>query len=192
VSDLDDLASAARAPTTKTLYARRQPNRTPLVVGAVVAAALLVGGVSWLATAGSRAVVRVPDGAGGTRTVRVAAVAENADPGFSIESSIWQESLAYWKGWIVTNKSEKPLTVRNVVFNGEHVAALGEHVGHGLIQPLTNPKPLPLTIGSSQAYYQTNYYDESPQAYRKEVVFIDIETDRGTFRYRPDEGFVSR
>ena len=94
--------------------------------------------------------------------------------------------------WQITNRNEDPVTIHRVVFNGEWDAPIADPViwmpsffknsGQEIHYPHT------LTIGESCLFFHKSAH-ANEHSYWKEVIYIDLYTDRGDFRYRPFEGF---
>jgi len=93
------------------------------------------------------------------------------------------------KAWVVTNAAETPLVVKGLRFNGEFDARLGKETrALWLALDTKNKLPMKITIGEHLAfieYIHMNTGKKSPESYKKEVIFVDVITDRGTFRVRP-------
>jgi hypothetical protein len=137
----------------------------------------------------------------------------SSSPGFEVshhevDAPTGGKSLGVF--WRITNTAESPLIVNRVVFNGEHDAPLAD-TGPYLAKVADRLPPVTLTIGESGDFLQWSF-TEDPHAvaqnrafinelagkkpepvtdtgkvYRKVVIYIDIETNRGKFRYRPAE-----
>jgi hypothetical protein len=117
--------------------------------------------------------------------------AGRAEPGFSVEHEYHSGGdtygLVFWSGWVITNKTEDLLTVRRVTYNGEHQAPIGMFWPTGAVMCTDKKGPVTLTIGENQPYFEAAWGAE--QSYLNQVIFLDIDTDRGRFRYRVGEGF---
>jgi hypothetical protein len=94
-------------------------------------------------------------------------------------------------GWIVTNESTQPITINKFVYNGECQARVG-HLEGRTVWAGPNPfdkssteLPQRLTIGQQVCFFVGN---PAQVDYMKKVIFIDVYTDRGNFRYRPFKG----
>ena len=121
-----------------------------------------------------------------------APLATSADPGFSLRGQIHAQEIgdggdaphktAYWQ---ITNTREEPLTIHRILFNDEWDPAI---LNATTRRPVSGPKyPQTLTIGESRLLpWKSNVKDWD---YGKEVIYIDLYTDRGNFRYRPFGGF---
>ncbi len=100
------------------------------------------------------------------------------DPGISLRE---RRDTRDAVGWQITNTRDAPVTI-HVLFNGEWEPPIAKimYGGGGAEYWFPSEQLLPrtLTIGESYLLYG-----------RKEVVYIDLYTDRGNFRYRPLEGF---
>jgi len=75
------------------------------------------------------------------------------------------------------------------VLNGEYSAPPAARVAFSdrYVRDKSEQFPFTLTIGDSQEFFEAEFGDTS--SYLKQVLFIDIYTNRGNFRYRPDRGF---
>ena len=166
MSDLSDLAAAAASSRTPTRAARRKPAprkaaKLPQWVWIAIAA-VAVAGLGW--------VFFVP-----------------SNPGFAVDSldSIDGINGVSWRGWEIINKEAEALTVQSVNYNGDHVASLAESMGGGSLRPLKSTGPVTLPIGGVQRYFQRGFgtRDDDPALYPRQVIFIEITTNRGTFKY---------
>ena len=79
-----------------------------------------------------------------------------------------------------------------VVFNGEWDAPIADwrfmpsfYMNDSVEEPQYSET---LTIGESCLFFHKSAH-ANEQSYWKEVIYIDLYTDRGGFRYRPFEGF---
>ena len=110
--------------------------------------------------------------------------------GFSLQLRSHQDEIAGTSSaYLITNEDESPLTITRVVYNGEHEAGLAwwwEFPHPEESKPISPRKKLPvtLTIGESQYFMKYTAWFGGKFNYRKNVVFIDIFTNRGDFRYR--------
>jgi len=93
-------------------------------------------------------------------------------------------SEQFGSGWEITNENETPLIINAVGYNGEFKATCAEVNPLGWLL-ITNLKPLPVTlrIGETQAFLQQGQGLQK-YSYPRDVVFIDIYTNRGNFRFR--------
>jgi len=92
--------------------------------------------------------------------------------------------------WEITNLWEDPVTIQRVAFNGEWDAPVA---GAGIWLPtgfkgVTDDYPQTLTIGESCLIFYKSMY-ANHRSYWKQIIYIDLYTDRGDFRYRPSRGF---
>jgi hypothetical protein len=87
--------------------------------------------------------------------------------------------------WTITNTSDAPLTVTRVRYNGDWDAPRGFAYANGSVRPAQGGLPVRLTIGEACHFFQSGFDDEPN--YTKAVIYIDIETNRGTFRYQDGE-----
>lgn len=94
--------------------------------------------------------------------------------------------------WQITNTQDVPVTIHRVVFNGELDPPIAEGQQYSAVEEFYIPSrqtfPRTLTIGDTCVLYKAGSY-EGQEGYRKEIIYIDLYTDRGNFRYRPLEGF---
>ena len=96
--------------------------------------------------------------------------------------------------WQITNRNEDPVTIHRVVFNGEWDAPIADWrwmPSFYMNKPVEEPQySETLTIGESCLFFHKSAH-ANEHSYWKEVIYIDLYTDRGDFRYRPFEGFKS-
>jgi hypothetical protein len=180
-----EAVSTAQAPyvaTNPSIRSLKPSSRShaPLAIGA---AFVLIGAVVFMATRNGR-----DNTIGATTTnssgLQISPYSEVAAK-FSVARSV--------EGWKLTNANESPVTIKSVVFNGEY-SVLPAHWKGGWIFP-DNATPLPATLSLGESLVvlrwdnMTGEMDE-PLYYPKEVIFLDIYTDHGAFRYRPGNGFT--
>ena len=84
--------------------------------------------------------------------------------------------------WSLTNTDTANIEIRKVLYNGEREATIADV---GLNEDGSRKLPVQLSIGDSVVLFQYRGF----QGYHKEVIFLDIYTDRGSVRYRPSEGY---
>ena len=105
------------------------------------------------------------------------------DPGFSLREHHNPRATVCWQ---ITNTRDEPLTIHRVLFNAEWEPRIAERRGDGDDEnwfPSRQLLPRTLTIGEwCLLFWRSRDVDES---YEKEVIYIDLYTDRGNFRYRP-------
>jgi len=126
------------------------------------------------------------------------------EPGFRVSHETWHAAIPGSPGsrfWQITNMLDEPLTINRVTYNGEWEAKLADDTGGN---PSEGGLPITLAIGESCNFFEYDWFvareQTPPEAlskatgptptrdiYGKEVIYIDIETNRGTFRYRPSE-----
>jgi hypothetical protein len=119
---------------------------------------------------------------------------ESNDPQFSISRREYDsEGFRTGVGWEIMNASESALTISRVSINGEFDAPIAEAGGRVWIRDdKSKSLPVSLTIGDSVLFLQwTIAFNDAP-SYTKEAIFIDIDTNRGSFRYREGGGFERR
>jgi len=173
MDDLDELASAARqAPLTHRAANPKKSNRSTLRIAAIS-----------LACIGLLTIVCWP--------VR-GRLFGNSDPRFSIKAESVDDG--WWRWWTIVNEDSEPLTVNSVMLNGEFAAPPAVWIGsrpEPALAPPIDPehaaglRPLPRTISVGERLYLMEYRTGLDVAnYSKQVVFVDIDTDRGKFRYQ--------
>ncbi len=97
--------------------------------------------------------------------------------------------------WQITNTRDAPVTIHRVLFNAEWEPAIAEIRDAGRGREYWSPSEQwvavrRLTIGESCSVFQKGTrFANDRRNYGKEVIYIDLYTDRGNFRYRPSEGF---
>lgn len=186
MSDLEYLARASHHPPANQ-YHRPPPRRQKS------------GGGKWIAICAGGAVLLIG--------IIVVAARGLRSPGFTVDLRRNDSAV---NGWItITNQRDSALRVDRVRINGEYDCSLGREVGDSRFSVcLPNDRqslPAEATVGDSVSVVQfamvpkktppkdgLAYMTEGTHdfaGYRKDVVYIDIETNRGTFRYRPGEGF---
>jgi hypothetical protein len=177
MSDLDDLAAAAdfaprvnsRAPTP-----RKRVRLIPIVF--LLAAAIVVG----IVIVSNSTVLHSPP------------ADAIVDPGFSVVrgsgTPLGTFASAAW--WNVENTSPSPLVVSDVRLNDEYACPVCYLYPNNVAVPDADKKcPVTLTIGET-GYFSEFLHDVSASSgYAKDVIFVDISTNRGKFRYRPFKGF---
>ena len=101
------------------------------------------------------------------------------DPGISLR----EEHLSGFNVdcWQITNTRDEPLTIHRVLFNAEWEPPVLDATTWDRISP---PYPQTLTVGGTRLLPWKGNATSG-----KEVIYIDLYTDRGNFRYRPSEGF---
>jgi hypothetical protein len=117
------------------------------------------------------------------------------DPKFTISQQGYSgDGITDGAGWEVTNESQSPLTISRFNINGEFDSPIAVSFGTGsIVIDHSRSLPLTLSIGESVLFLQWTLATNSntdPQ-YSKQEIFIDIDTDRGNFRYQ-GYGFQKR
>jgi len=107
------------------------------------------------------------------------------DSGFTITHRIDDEPPISYRAWEISNQQPSPLVINKVILNGEYSCDIacqypigGGKYGRDTSQSL----PVTLTIGESQLFFESNFEDKF--SYLKDVIFVDIYTNRGNFRHR--------
>jgi hypothetical protein len=95
------------------------------------------------------------------------------------------------RGFRFTCTSEAGLTVNRVVFNGTYLAKPVRMEPYGLrMRDDETGLPARLSIGESvRVGYEWGYLN-SPRTYDKTIIFIDVDTNTGVYRFGPDGGFL--
>ena len=169
-------------------HATKRKGATPYVVGGVIVLLLVLTLVvvwqSFIRSVPSTPNDQLANNTAGSRTGGLISTPHKA--GFSIQRRAHQDHIAGTSAaYVVTNVDELPLTISRVVYNGEHEAGLAwwweiPYPGSADGKKL----PVTLTIGESQYFMKYTAWCGGKFNYRKQVVFIDIFTNRGDFRYR--------
>jgi len=86
-------------------------------------------------------------------------------------------------GWEIANTDPTPLVIYDVTLNGEYSAPLAFAPTPLSIEADRNrTMPVTLTIGESAAFLKSTLADGNPE-YWKDVVFVEVNTDRGKFKF---------
>lgn len=109
---------------------------------------------------------------------------KSVDPGFSITRRTFGGVSASWE---IENEKSGSLVINSVVINGEFTAPLGVATSNWVKLDKSRSLPISLTIGDSADFVEWDY--ETGTGYKKHVIFIDIDTNRGKFRYRDGSGW---
>ena len=111
------------------------------------------------------------------------------DPKFTLEPANHTIDEFTWRGWAITNTDTAPLVVHCIIYNGERTANLGFVHPSGAVMDTTKSGDVTLGIGQTQTYFQSLSLTVTPGTYSRDIVFIDVYTGRGDFRYEPYKGF---
>jgi hypothetical protein len=108
--------------------------------------------------------------------------AESANPGFKVErvDGDYIDGHPAWYTWAVLNVGSPHILVYQVILNGEYAARAWSLTGVG-------PPPYDLSIGASQSFVESTDGDNT--SYDKIVLFVDVYTSVGNFRYQDGAGF---
>lgn len=184
MTDLDELRRAASEARTRPINggtgSRRRPRVTIAVALSCVAAG--VAAAAWVMRGRTVQTTFTAPGTPMSFTVSPAPEART-DPGFTI-TSLYQAGASAWE---VTNERQEPLVVQKITINGEFVAPLATKQPLLWKEPKKAP-PVTLTIGERCAFLES-HPSWAVESYQKKVIFLDIDTSRGKFRYRPGSGF---
>ena len=171
------------------------------VIGLVVGVFVAVGIVATYFLVGGRL---IPDPVGKLRREGarrgIRRDPNRVDPGFRLSRGVFPADRSpmvdqvYWR---ITNERNDPLVVKGVTYNGEYEARLrGDlildprddgRVGGTFRMSPTPGLPVRLTVGESCEVLQCWCWQQ--KGYVKEIIYIDVHTNRGSFRYRPGRGF---
>jgi len=104
---------------------------------------------------------------------------------FSLEEIVHEQDNGFFRraAWQVTNQDQQQLTINRVVINGEHTLPGATAYGEAIFRDQNLTMPVSLSVGQSQLFFEANDPDDS-LSYRKNVIFVDVYTDRGNFRYK--------
>ena len=125
----------------------------------------------------------------------VAEAISTVDPVFRLTQLIQAYPRPQSVAWQITNTRDAPVTIHRVLFNAEWEPAIAEIRDAGRGREYWSPSEQwvavrRLTIGESCSVFQKGTrFANDRRNYGKEVVYIDLYTGRGNFRYRPSEGF---
>jgi len=115
-------------------------------------------------------------------------------PGFSVYHSKYIASdgktvKSTW--WLVINEWDSGLTIKHVTYNGEFEDPMIDPLAIDTDYPIIL---LPAPRNACHFLHQSFQDDPVAQArsYRKPVKYLDIETDRGTFRFWAAENRLER
>jgi len=110
-----------------------------------------------------------------------------ADPGFRLSRGSQDDPVqtvaTYWE---ITNRRDDPLIVKRVIYNGE-LDAKPYVAGSWPVRK--SEFPIRLTLGESCRVLTWSFWDKRDEHYDKEIIYLDVHTNRGKFRYRPGRGF---
>lgn len=110
-----------------------------------------------------------------------------ADPKFTLELRVMGDSDLPCQAYLITNADSSPLTVKRVVYNGEFDAKRGQPTGLDGHYIENDPKGFPavLTIGDVAYAVRTlpGNFGVHRADYPKRIIFIDVYTSRGMFRF---------
>jgi hypothetical protein len=109
-------------------------------------------------------------------------------PGFSLKRA----EEEFGTGWEITNEEETPLTINMVAYNGEWKAYRGKKVLISItVDSPPPPYPVMLGIGASETFVHVGnsgmFAGCERYSYDREVIFVDVYTDRGNFRFRDEQ-----
>ena len=133
-----------------------------------------------------------------------------SDAGFTVsESAESQGPMPIQISWLVTNTRNQPLVIKAASYNGEWAVPLADKNGYHRVE---KGLPVTLTIGESCKLFQYSYFEDKVRSteaarffgskreltekekqdcegmtYRKNIIYIDFDTNRGRFRYFPGE-----
>lgn len=114
----------------------------------------------------------------------LASVACSAGLDARVQQKSHDKPGATWVWWEITNHGEDRLVINSFVINGEYAAPVGFNIGSLDITQFSGKKlPVILTIGEKAFFVQVDPADQK-KSYNKEVIFIDIKTNRGDFRVK--------
>ena len=166
--------------------------RVMLILGVVVIAIIVFYAVEYWQHNVSGLIIIHPDSISASLKT-LPDIPETIDPKFTIsENSYGADGTTTGAGWEVTNESQSPLIISRFNINGEFDTPIAYAPFSSWIeQDKSKSFPITLTIGQSVKLEQWSFcYPDDPQ-YTKQEIFIDIDTDRGNFRYR-GYGFEKR
>jgi hypothetical protein len=112
-----------------------------------------------------------------------------ADSNFTLtERGNTRDAPFVWSWIEVLNEDTAPLTVNAIILNGEFPAQPGVFYVDRVSLAARNSaafKPLPQTLSIGEEFYAVECVPgDYPGVYPKQVILIDIYTNRGNFRYR--------
>jgi hypothetical protein len=117
---------------------------------------------------------------------------EDVHPGFSADIENYSIENTLVSEWIkIENTNNQSLEISRVSLNGERDAPRAKHLYGYCVRDPEAALPVNVTIGDSTYFFIYNM-NEQDASYRKEVVYIDLDTNRGNFRYTPGAGFAER
>jgi hypothetical protein len=181
MSDLDNLASAARR------ISRPAKRRRAMPVWAILAA-ITIGG----AVIGAVAISVALHGLAANPLTAISR-ATASDPEFTVdfgEKGAGVSGQVAQRYFEIENRSNAPLTINSVTYNGEFSATPGGDFMYGMLFT-DHARNYPITIGIGEtARFFVYWIGGGKSSYSKDVVYTDIETNRGTYRYQ--DGGLSR
>ena len=196
MSDLEDLANAAnyRRPVQRSNVRRgRGGRRFFFFAGLAVAAG--IAGVAYYAgrSSGPPNIVdmmrqAIADRRAAASRALAPAASSLPDPKFRLSEQGHDSSPFVWSWIEVLNEDPQALTVNAIILNGEFPAQPGYwRFDRAELAPRNSEvyKPLPRTLAIGEDLFamesRPNNY---AGCYYKQVIFVDIYTNRGNFRYR--------
>jgi hypothetical protein len=119
-----------------------------------------------------------------------AAVVENSgspqnpnDPRFTIVQKSDDGGDGSW--FEIADQDKPVLFIKSVSFNGEFSAALGKWSIFRAVPDKGLAFPFPIGFGDTAYVMITNPHGTTGPQYSKTITYVDIDTNRGKFRYRP-------
>ena len=104
---------------------------------------------------------------------------------FLLESSIAD------RGFVIIGGAEGGIAVKGVIYNGFYLAKPVVWDANGIwMKEVTRALPLRLGIGESLAVKWRVGTLNCPDEFDKQIIYIDVNTDRGVFRFAPDGQYV--
>ena len=99
-----------------------------------------------------------------------------------VERTTYAESWGKTTAWEITNRSEAPITIKSFRYNGRKEATLAEPTAF----EFGSDNKLPINLAIGEKLYFMGYNKAFPGAgFNDAVIYIDIETDKGSLRHSP-------
>ena len=108
-----------------------------------------------------------------------------SEPGFAVEEVVLTQGPPENCAWSIKNLKEDKLIISRVSYNGEFEGLPG-YVDGWFLTKAQVEMPIEVTIGDRALFLQRRHWRDN-EGYAKDVVFIEVETNRGKFRYYVQE-----
>jgi hypothetical protein len=115
-----------------------------------------------------------------------------ATPPIKVNKFSYIDNLLSQSGFQIICQTPHAITVKKILYNGVFEAKRGYfHID--VLRPSESEFPVTLGIGDGVTvgwrFMEVNGSHEYAGSYHKDIIFLDIITDQGTFRFSPDGTF---